>query len=346
VTHLPHAVCARSSGNVRDRFQLAVVIQVDRWRIIGARRILIRALGQVAGVIRLEDILTRFTNARESREVGAVFASAVQSEGYENVVLARLGSDARLEVPWQWLPDAFAETYFGEGWQHRDPVLSEVLRRRLPFGWDEPELTHRLDAGQTRMMAGAMAAGVHSGFTIPFHGFGSSCDLLSISQRGRRQRLPEQRRALIATVGLRALMRFLELQQDASSSAGLRNSLQYDVPQLDDPLLADAASPFVLPYRHLRALVLVEAGERRWRIGLTQLGRQIYLKRKTAELADLERWGLIVDVPDDWRWLYYLAPSPLGRAFLSANPHVAPLRARIRASEIDRRETPDEMAEE
>ena len=104
---------------------------------------------------------------------------------------------------------------------------------------------------------------------------------------------------------------------------------------------SETKSPFVLLPRHLRALVLVEVGVRRWQMGLTKLGGRIYLQRKAGEIADLERWGLVVDVPDDSRWRYYLAPSVLGWTYLRRGREVEILRREIWASEVDRREVPD-----
>lgn len=120
-----------------------------------------------------------------------------------------------------------------------------------------------------------------------------------------------------------------------------KNSPVRETRRLDDLLRADVPSAFVLSAANLRALVLVDIGARRWRMGLTMLGRQIYLNRNAREITELEHWGLIVDVPDDSRWLYYLAPSPLGMVHLRSNPDVARLKAEIRASEIVKCEIAD-----
>ncbi|MEQ1713882.1 MAG: hypothetical protein ABL908_21140, partial [Hyphomicrobium sp.] len=62
-----------------------------------------------------------------------------------------------------------------------------------------------------------------------------------------------------------------------------------------------------------------------------------------GEIDDLERWGLVVEVADDLRWRYYLAPSALGHYYLR-NPEAERYRHAIRAEEVDRRETPDNVA--
>ena len=93
----------------------------------------------------------------------------------------------------------------------------------------------------------------------------------------------------------------------------------------------------------MRALVLVDLADRRWQMGLTQLTALVYHRRTSREIDDLERWGLVVEVADDLRWRYYLAPSALGHYYLR-NPEAGRFRHAIRGEEVDRRETPDNAA--
>lgn len=307
----------------------------------------------VGGVSRLEDVLGSLASACTQPAVGEVLAAVARSEGYENIVLARFVNGALVDIPWLSAPVGFAQTYLAEGWMHADPVLREALHSRLPFAWEDVVAQRPLSDGQRQMMEAAQSQGVHTGLTIPLHGPGSKCDLISLSQRQKTGSADPAARNRLMMIALQSLMRFLELEPgdpaagNNATPGGSKPAAPVQLrPGIAELISSKAGSPFVLLPAHLRALVLVEAGVRRWRMGLTELGGRIYLQRKTDEIADLERWGLVVDVPDDERWRYYLAPSVLGLTYLRNSREVENLRREVWDREIDRREVPDSAQNE
>ncbi len=292
----------------------------------------------------LEDVLTRLTQARSRTEAGAILLGAAASSGYENVVIAHIENGALTSLPLLSLPDGFIETYIASGWERCDPVLSEVGRSRLPVFWDRLLEVPHLSRAERRMMKAAEAHRVTDGMTIPLHGPGTQCDLVSLSAQKCGVTDPGHRN-IVAMIALQCLARYIELGRD-EVQVPVRGKIRTParprgLRRPDRRMSGHIEPPFSLPEIHLRALVLVEAGERRWQMGLTQLASTIYIDRNTSPISDLERWGLVVDVPDDLRWRYYLAPSIIGRSYLRRSAEVERLRQDIWAREINRHEVPD-----
>lgn len=300
-------------------------------------------------MIGLETVLEQIARASSQNAVGEILATAARAEGFENLVLARCVGGDIVDLPWCWFPAGFTETYAVNNWVRSDPVLYEAFRSTTPIAWDDLFKTRRFTKSERDVMEIAATLGVRSGLTIPLHGPGSSCDLVSLSLRHGRERLDPARRNFMAMIALNATMRFKELagSDDGEARRDLRDMLRHHrtdrKPVLDDFMTRGLNAPFVLSSDHLKALVLIELGARRWQMGLTQLAGQVHLRRATREIDDLERWGLAVEIADDIRWRYYLAPSALGHYFLR-NPEADRFRHAVRASEVDRHEIADDIA--
>lgn len=300
-------------------------------------------------MIGLETVLEQIARASSQNAVGEVLAATARREGFENLVLARCVDGEIVDLPWCWFPTGFVETYAVNNWASSDPVLYEAFRSTTPIVWGDLVKKRRFTESERGVMKTAATLGVRAGLTIPLHGPGTSCDLVSLSIRHGRETTDPARRNYMAMIAIQAMIRFQQLagSDDGEARRDLRDMLKYHridrKPVLDDFMTRGLNSPFVLSSAHLRALVLIELGDRRWQMGLTQLAGEVHLRRSTREIEDLERWGLAVEIADDMRWRYYLAPSALGHYFLR-NPEADRFRHAIRASEVDRREIPDDIA--
>jgi len=297
-----------------------------------------------------EAAVASLTNADSQASLGEALSALACNEGYENLVLTSCSHGLIDELHWMDLPDGFADAYVAYGWVDLDPVLKHLKRARGAFSWHAlmSSGTHAPSAHQ--MMAAAAAHGVLGGTTVPLHGPGGTCSLISLSQRSARHVPNPVRSEMLNFLALYSLTRFTALESadgaakpahPASTNAGTHRRL--DPPQLHELMLASPGRPFALTLRHIRELVRVEIGARRWQMGLTEFGSHIYRSRNKGEIADLERWGLVVDVADDDRWLFHLAPSVLGWVYLRRRAEVERLRHQIWNSEVNRREVPDQM---
>lgn len=294
----------------------------------------------------MDHALSLLAETRTAAEIGNILREAVAELGYDNVALARTIDGSLSELPWLWFPDGFAETYIISRWEETDPVLKRACQSRLPFAWSQMLATTRLTHAQRRFMDGAKAWGLHHGLCIPFHGAGNQVDIVSISTRNSKDQPDPSQHRTVSMLALMCLVRYLELTEELKPAAGkpvrrINQCSPGSSSAINDLLSKQYESPFVLPTRHLRALLLVEAGERRWKLGLTKLASDIYLLRNAKPYCDLERWGMIVDVPDDERWRYYLAPSVLGQSYLRRSAEAEFVRGEIWSHDIDHNEVPD-----
>lgn len=237
------------------------------------------------------------------------------------------------------MPCDFAEAYFTHDWEQHDPELFYAQRAQFPFTWSSLPQKMRLTSGQRRVIDAASAHGLQDGLCVPLRGVRGQLDMISLGTPQKRNGIDPAHRNSAAFLALRALARYLELN-DACETASRSQPDQSSPYDLDD-LLSGPFAPFTLPPQHLRALALVENGARRWRMGLTTLASRLYLLRKCDPYNDLQRWGLIVDEPDDLRWRYYFAPSVLGQSYLRRAPDCERICHEIWLHELDRQEIPD-----
>lgn len=289
----------------------------------------------------LDDILERLSRCGSHDELARMLGTTMEAEGYANVSLARFHYGRLVALPWMSLPDGFAQSYIEEQWQRVDPVLRHAMATRVPFTWASVMERRDVSSAERAMMQVTRSRGVHSGLTVPLHGPDGHCDVVSLSSRGRRDDTDPARRHLMPLIVFQAITRFLELGPVAPADKVVAEGGRIVVPVGVAPRSdAPVYEPFVLSPGHLRALALVDLAAHRWSLGLVRLGGEIYARRGQGEMGDLERWGLVVDTPDDARWRYYLAVSALGRVYLEAASGRR-LRAELRASLIDRNELAD-----
>ncbi len=165
-------------------------------------------------IIGLEDFIAESSIAGSVDDLKRLYLGAIEAEGYQNAVHARVRNQRLVEIPWIELPPGYSENYIANGWDKIDPVVRHIHSARRPFTWksvcEKADLTSR----QLAFIEECRELGVHSGITIPLHGPGPDADLISISLRdGSRTvatRLPH-------VYGLTVQYRFRlsELEQEA-----------------------------------------------------------------------------------------------------------------------------------
>lgn len=277
-----------------------------------------------------EDALSALSQAKSKQSVGELFYALARAEGFHNLVHVNMRAGTILEVGWVRLPCEFTDEYVARDWAKSDPVLKRARTARSAFSWQEVLDGPGLTAAERTMMDAAAALGVHSGYTIPYHGPDRTSALISISMRERHLGVDPDRIRLLTALALFSHARLAEFDTDhvapePATGAASRGSND----GLLSPMEGCANSPFTLTHAHLRELVLIEVGVRRWQMGLTGLGDKIYKSRSKREIAD------------DERWCFHLAPSVLGWSYLRTRNEVEWLRRHIWEHEIDRNEVPD-----
>lgn len=160
----------------------------------------------------LEIFFSRTQNETDPDALAVTFRRAIAAEGYENLVVARADGRRWMEAPWRDLPAGVGDAYFRHRWYEIDPILNRALTARLPFCWNDVLAFGELDECQIALMKELRALGVHSGITVPVHGPGHRCDVLSLSVR--RHGSPDQsRRPLVYAMAQQAWRRYLELKE-------------------------------------------------------------------------------------------------------------------------------------
>lgn len=294
--------------------------------------------------LKLADALERLNRAQTTDAAGEVLRASAAEYGYDHLNLARSFRGATTDVPWNWMPSEFAEVYFTQGWEKHDPELYYAQRTHFPFSWTSLPQKMRMTNRQRGVIEAASSFGLQEGLCVPLPGTGGKLDTISLVSSHKRQDFDPAHRNATAFLALRALARYVELEKETETGCHPRTELG-PFCELDD-LINGPFAPFTLPPLHLRALVLVAIGSWRWRHGLNKLSSSLYLLRKCDPYNDLQRWGLIVDEPDDVRWRYYFTPSILGRSYLRRAPDTESIYREIWLRELDRREVPDGLEAE
>lgn len=84
-------------------------------------------------------------------------------------------------------PDDWRKHYFESGYLDDDPVVGEVLRRRLPFSWNGIADPVDLSRRQRKLLDEARMAGVSNGFTIPINAGNSKAALSLVPDGNERE---------------------------------------------------------------------------------------------------------------------------------------------------------------
>lgn len=94
--------------------------------------------------------------------------------------------------------------YFDSGYLDDDPVVGEVLRRRLPFSWNGIADPADLNRRQRKLLDEARMAGISNGFTIPINAGNSKAALSLVPDGSEKEaaRLFSEHRHLFHLVAL------------------------------------------------------------------------------------------------------------------------------------------------
>jgi Autoinducer binding domain len=295
-------------------------------------------------ISKFAESLVRLNKAQSATAAGHELRMAVAGYGYDHIALSRTNRGVTTDVPWNWMPHEFAEAYFTQDWEKQDPELYYARRTHFPFTWTSLRRKMRLTSGQLDVINAAADFGLHDGLCIPLRGTDGHLDLISLSSSQKDNGIDPAHRNSAAFLALRALARYIELNDKHENANRFQPEQRPDF-ELDD-LLCGPFAPFNIPPQHLRALSLVEAGARRWKLGLTKLASRLYLLRACHPYDDLQRWGFIADETDDVRWRFYFKPSVLGLSYLRRWPDIERVRREIWLNELDRSEVPDGLEAE
>lgn len=272
------------------------------------------------------------------------YRMAMALEGYDNIAFTVLHPGGYAELPFLQLPQGFAETYIGQGFQFRDPVLKAAPHARAPFYWSDLERNPRFCSDERAVIEIAREFGVHTGVTVPFHGPEGVVELFSLSQRVSN-RLDPARTPIVHARTFEVRRRYWELAEvaatDAAAPAFGDGALGIWVePAPWEPIKAHSHGPEGMTGDHCRALVFVEIAARRWQAGLPGLNEALGRHCSESALEFLVSWGLVSEIADDERWRFYLAPTVLGRKHLACCPDAPRHRRAVSRLALMRGEVP------
>lgn len=117
------------------------------------------------------------------KNLRSLYLSAMEAEGFENVVFARVFGRRLASVVWSEFPTGYLDAYTAQGWDRIDPVVQQIHKARTPFWWVETGKLSALTRYQRKFFNECRELGVHTGLTIPIRGIDGSVDLISLSRR-------------------------------------------------------------------------------------------------------------------------------------------------------------------
>jgi DNA-binding CsgD family transcriptional regulator len=140
----------------------------------------------------LEHFICSSRSALTTQDLRDLYLTAIEAEGYQNAVYAKVRDRSIVDMPWMKFPKGYADTYVANRWDTIDPVMQFVHRAQRPFAWIEVCENRKLSAAQKAFIENCRDLGVHSGVTIPLHGPGTNVDLISLSLRDEKGPAPER----------------------------------------------------------------------------------------------------------------------------------------------------------
>ncbi|HVL72413.1 MAG TPA: autoinducer binding domain-containing protein [Beijerinckiaceae bacterium] len=200
----------------------------------------------------IDEYIERTSRASCVDEVRSLFLSALQARGYENLVYSSTRDGIVAEIVWAEFPEGSVEAYRENRWERIDPVLHFSAKARRPFRWDDVTQAVPLARAQKVFMEECRALGVHSGFTVPFHGPDRQVDIISVSARHKG---PETDPARLYALAAQSWLRAVELRE---------------------PIRLPERT--ILSARELECLRWVKEGKTNWEIGMI-----LSISEKTVE---------------------------------------------------------------
>jgi len=264
-------------------------------------------------------------------------------EGYTNVIFCRVFADGGMELPWLSVPTGYIETYRAHRFETCDPILARLPSTRGLLRWSDVTEKVALAKAERDVMENSRSMGVHSGFSLPFHGPDGQCDIFSMSLRTNDHPDPT-RTPIIEAKTFHVWSRYWHLMNGTAPGNVRADGA--------DPLHArrrfhwisedksHRGGPPRMTGSHCRALVLADVAARRSEAGLTDLSLNLFRHCSDHDLECLLQWGLLMEIPDDLMMRYFLAPTILGRAHLSTCPAAPEFRRDIWEMDVRRGELP------
>lgn len=246
----------------------------------------------------VEEFLALSNACKTIEELGRLFVKAIASAGYQNATFVRIDGKGFIAAPFLEMPTGFVDVYFDEHCDRDDAVLVAAAHSVQPFFWGDLARGPTTTASELKTFDVCREAGAHSGLSLPFHGPDGVIDLIGVSLRDERV---GDLAATGKVVALASVMRWRYWQ--------IRNALEASRPHVE---VGHIGGPDGMTSSHCRALVLVDLAERRRRLGLVQMTRQLTDYMQERDLQDLLSWGLIVEEADDTVFRFHLVASPLG----------------------------------
>lgn len=242
-------------------------------------------------------------------ELGRLFVAAIGTAGYQNATFVRVDGNGMVAAPFLELPEGFVDIYFGEHCDRNDAVLAEAARSIQPFFWGDIAQSPATTAAGLKTFEVCREAGAHTGLSMPFHGPDGAIDLIGVSLRDERA---GDLAAAGKLVALASIMRWRYWQ--------IRTAIAARGPQFEKRHIGGPAG---MTSSHCRALVLIDLAERRRRLGLVQMTRQIFDYVSELDLQDLLSWGQVTEEADDTAFRFHLVASPLGANHIATCPEAA-----------------------
>jgi len=163
--------------------------------------------------LRFEDFIEQSRRIETVAELGTLYSSVVEAQGYENSVLTSLRGRKIGRVSWAKIPDGYYDAYMHGRWDQIDPVVACSLRAIRPFLWSDVIERTELTEPQVRFMEECRNLKVQSGVVFPFHGPGHHLDIVSISRRTGEA--PDRESfGLLHAISAQTWNRFLELSEE------------------------------------------------------------------------------------------------------------------------------------
>lgn len=131
----------------------------------------------------VQAFIERSHDAGSLSSLKEMFLGAVEAEGYENAVFARVQNRRLVSVPWSEFPKGYLSTYKAEEWDRIDPVVQRIHSAQRPFGWNQMYSRRGFTREQSTFFEQCRELGVHSGITVPIRGGAGEMDLVSLSMR-------------------------------------------------------------------------------------------------------------------------------------------------------------------
>jgi DNA-binding CsgD family transcriptional regulator len=125
--------------------------------------------------MKIEDAIDDMRLASDAGQLFFIYSKAVNTFGYDQVLLALLSDHPRLQQSAQHgilssYPEDWVAYYLSQGYDEIDPVRKEAKRQIAPFTWKQLQLKKGLTVKQLLLFEEAADAQLYGGLGMPLHG--------------------------------------------------------------------------------------------------------------------------------------------------------------------------------